>query len=119
MVAHLLVAAAIVSAPAAHLEEPFLSAGTGAALWPSAINCLLIGSSVALPALGLMWLVDRGGTGRLLPWLAPLGAWMAGMLALQLHCPILAHEHQWAGHFGVLVPVSLLWLVLWRLRPVD
>ena len=45
-------------------------------------------------------------------WATPFGAWLSGMLALQLHCPILGNEHQWLGHFGVLAPVLVLWMGL-------
>ena len=116
MVAHLLVAAAIVSAPPAHLVEPFASRGVGAEFIPHALSCLAVGSSVAIPVVVLMWLADRGGRSGAMKWLAPLGAWMAGMAALQLHCPILTHEHQWAGHFAVLVPVTACWFLLTRGR---
>ncbi len=114
MVAHLVVAAAIVSAPEAHSAEPFVGLGVGEHYWPSVMTCLAVGSSVAIPLLVLMWMFDRGGKGTLLPWLAPLGAWLAGMATLQAHCPIVAHEHQWGGHFGVIVPVTVVWLLLWR-----
>jgi hypothetical protein len=116
MLAHLLVAVAIVSAPPAHMAEPYVSMGTGSKLLPHALSCLAVGSSVAIPVVVLMWLVDRGGRSEAMRWLAPLGAWMAGMAALQLHCPILTHEHQWAGHFAVLAPVTLCWFLLGRGR---
>ena len=116
MLAHLLVAAAIVSAPPAHCVGSHASVGAGPEFSAHALACLAVGSSVAIPVVLLMWLVDRGGRSEAMRWLAPLGAWMAGMAALQLHCPMLAHEHQWAGHFAVLVPVTACWFLLGRGR---
>ena len=49
----------------------------------------------------------------------PFGAWLAGMAALQSHCPLLAHEHQWAGHFGLIAPVLVVWALLRRSRVGD
>lgn len=118
LLGHLIVALAIVFMPPAHLTEPYLSAGTGSMLWPCATACLSIGTSAALPVLGLILLLDRGSAMQvpLTRMLAPAGAWLGGMLVLQLHCPILAHEHQLLGHAGVLVPVLAVWALIEGLR---
>jgi hypothetical protein len=114
LIASGLVAATLVSAPFAHLAPHFLGAGTGPQLVPVALVCVATGCSVALPVLGVLLLLDRGGRSGLANALAPLAAWMAGLLALQSHCPYLAHEHQWAGHFALLGPVVVAWWLLRR-----
>ena len=71
---------------------------------PMAMGCFLWGSGLALPVLGLGWLLDRGGYaigGRVL--FAAAAAGLAGNLFLELHCAIQLPLHLLAGHATVVV----------------
>lgn len=90
--------------PAAHHDhaghpESFAAEGDG--FWPAAIQCLVYGGIVGLVIFVVLMLLDRGGavTPLVLGGLA-LGA-LVGMIALQLHCPIVDPTHRLVAHAGV------------------
>lgn len=104
--------------PPAHSAHPASLGGTGAALLPRALACLLTGLAVALPGVVLLGLGARA-TGHSLraPWvLAALGGALAGQLALQLHCPLVGSGHRVAGHALLVVVLGLVtWVLAERL----
>ena len=96
--------------PVAHAltgAHPESFEGTGADFWPRAIACLIYGSVIGLPILGLLWALGRGGKARATILFGGLTAVaLVGNIALQLHCPLVSHGHLIVGHAGV--PVALL-----------
>ena len=86
--------------PAAHYaHEASLIGGLGNQFAQRAVACLLFGLVVSLPAMGMVWLLDRQPSFR--APVATIGA-LVGNLALLLHCPIVHEEHRLAGHVTVL-----------------
>ncbi len=86
-------------------------AASGLSLWsasptlvPEAMTCFAFGAALAVPLLGVGWLLDRGGYaggGRLL--LAAGSAGLAGSLFLELHCDMQMPAHLMLGHVTVVV----------------
>jgi hypothetical protein len=101
MVLCALAAAAPALLAPAQLIHPASLGGTGADFWPRAGACFLVGSLLGLAAVAAVVALDRAlGWQKLL-----LGALvgMTGMLALQLHCPLVHAGHLWVGHAGIFV----------------
>lgn len=100
--------------PVAHVLHPASSAASGALFWKQAAACFGFGSVFAMFATVGLGVLSRNGVRRWLP--GPLGVWAAGLTgltALYLHCPITGHDHLWAGHATIIVP---LLAVAWWLR---
>lgn len=109
IVATIAAAAILVSLPEAHHAHPRSLGGLGAELLPKALGCFVFGSACALPAwFGLRWLARDGDRPGARATLAAVGAAVVGMVAVFLHCPIVAHAHLWLGHMMVMVPL-LAW----------
>lgn len=110
----LVVSVGLAALPPAHSAHPASLGGTGAALVPRALACLGVGAGVALPGLLVLGLGARA-TGHSLraPWVlgAAAGA-LAGQLALQLHCPVVASGHRLLGHALLVVILGLATLLL-------
>lgn len=93
--------------PMADEVHPLGLEGTGDALVPMALGCLGYGLAIAAPVLLVAWVLDRGEhRGRPRVRLAAAGAGLAGLIGLELHCPVQAHEHLMIGH----APLVLLML---------
>ncbi len=103
-----LVAVVMASLPSV---ESNLSIASGDALAHAPL-CFLLGTACAVPTwIGLRLLArdgDRLGARADVVAAASAGV---GAFAVYLHCPIVAHEHLWAGHVAIL---ALPWL--WALR---
>jgi hypothetical protein len=125
LAAALLVAAIVVigtdiALPPAHAVPAASLAETGADFARRAAGCLSVGFLIGLPALLAAGWLDRtrharGATG----WLSPLLAAVAGYLALDLHCPLVARAHLLVGHAGLLLVFPVLVIVLRRFRRVS
>ncbi len=81
--------------------------------------CLIVGSLMALAAMGVVWLFQRDG--RSSPWRLLAAAAAGGLTsfaALQLHCPSHDVEHMLFEHAGVgfLVAAAALGVSAWRRR---
>ncbi len=96
------------SAPA-HRAHPASLEGAGDDFSVRAMLCLTWGLAVSLPLFGAVWLGMRGNN-RLseLPASVWVTAGLFGVLALQLHCPIVHPEHLIAGHSTVVLTVVFL-----------
>jgi len=95
-------AALVSSLPAAHeLHEASLHpSGSGGHFVRLAAGCLSMGLVWSLPVLLAFRLVSQK------PWLgvtAYAASGLTGVVALQLHCPIVGPSHLLAGHFSVLL----------------
>ena len=111
--AAILIPFAIAAAPAAHGAHLASLAGAGSDLVPRAAQCFLFGSALALPALALLWALDRGGHRALPTALASAGAaGLMGIVALELHCPITHPIHLMAGHAAVCATLVLAYAVV-------
>ena len=111
----------VAAAPAAHSLHPASLGGTAADLVPRALQCFAFGTALALPALCLLWALDRGGHGSWPPALAAAGAaGLTGILALELHCPLTHPAHLVAGHatVGAALVVSYGLVIWFRRRAV-
>lgn len=101
----LVLCALAVTAPAllapAHLIHPASLAGTGDDFWRRAGACFLVGSLLGLAAVAAVVSLDRAAGWQKLLLGALVG--MTGMLALQLHCPLVHAGHLWVGHAGIFV----------------
>lgn len=88
----------------AHAAHPASLEGLGEALVPRAVACLSFGTLCALPVFALLVASDRSsGKIRRTVRLSAVAAAVVGVLALQVHCPIVHVEHLRAGHTTVLV----------------
>ena len=101
----------IVTLPPAHTAHGASLVGRGDDLWPRAGACIAVGSSVGVPMILVLALLDRraGGAPRLF---ALAAAAVLGLAALQMHCPIVSRHHQWVGHLGLALPLSCVWAIL-------
>lgn len=90
--------------PMAHDAQPESLGGLGTELWPRAIGCLLYGAICGLPLVGVLVGVSRT---ELRPgWRMATGlacAGLAGLFALQVHCPITQPPHLQLGHGPVVL----------------
>lgn len=94
--------------PMAEEVHPMGLKGGGSELVPMALTCLGYGLAIAVPVLLVAWVLDRGEhRGRPRVRLAAAGAGLAGLIGLELHCPVQLHEHLMIGH-APLVVVMLL-----------
>jgi hypothetical protein len=113
----LLLPFAIAAAPAAHLAHPASIAGAEASLLSTALPCFLFGAAFGLPVLLLLLAASRGGvrawTALLLPAAA---AGLAGILVLELHCPITHPPHLTLGHATIGLALAGVLLVITALR---
>ncbi|MEM9462374.1 MAG: hypothetical protein AAGF11_49960 [Myxococcota bacterium] len=99
----------------AHQDHPASLGGTGPDLWRAAAVCLGLGTAMGLPLVPWLTALRRQGEGWSQPTLlAAVGAGITGVLAIFMHCPIVAPEHLLLGHATVLVPFVVLGL--WGLR---
>jgi hypothetical protein len=96
----------VAAAPAAHLAHPASISGP-------ALPCFLLGCALALPALVLLWALDRGGheswTGALA---SAAAAGLVGVLGIDLHCPVTDPAHLLAGHATIAVAFLLGYALL-------
>jgi hypothetical protein len=76
----------------------------------SAVACFFFGSALALPIIAVVASLGRRGRGlagfALLPAVA--GA-LAGLIGLELHCPITSPSHLLAGHAPIALVLPLVW----------
>ena len=108
--------------PPAHDLNPVSRSGVGPALVPVAKACFFAGLAAGLPLLVLLFLLDRGGHragARAL--LAAAATGLAGLVALELHCPITMSPHLLLGHAPLVVALvcgygGLRWAMLARTR---
>ncbi|MHC4957821.1 MAG: hypothetical protein ACYTGN_05545 [Planctomycetota bacterium] len=105
--------------PEAHHERllhPESFADEGTQFWARAAACLVFGSLLALPFIAAVVLLDRRDgldRGRALQLAFAGGA--LGNLGLLLHCPLVSHDHIFAGHASVPVFLALLLCTfVWR-----
>ena len=99
--------------PQAHTDHPASLAGAGPDLWPLAAGCFFMGVLIAAPIVLIAWIIDRQSTFRTSRGvLIALCASLAGLIALQSHCPITHPTHLLAGHTTVSLAAMLLGGVL-------
>lgn len=102
--------------PAAHGEQAASLVGAGPDLAKRALACLGWGLACAAPVLVAMTLVERQPDprpGRDAVFAAAAGT--AGLLALQLHCPITQPIHLLAGHAPVVLAALAMFVGARRL----
>jgi len=88
----------------AHHAHPDSLGGTGPALVPRALACLVTGAVLGAPMLLWMRAIGRHpGRFGLPPGVAALLAGLVGAVAVFLHCPLVAPQHLLLGHSMVLV----------------
>lgn len=107
---------ALSALPAAHTAHPASLAGAGDDLVSRAVACFLHGSMLALPLALFLALLGRG-TRRLVRYAvlpAAAGA-LAGLVSLNLHCPLTAPVHLLAGHAPIVLVLVLLAVAVVRL----
>lgn len=92
--------------------------GGGASLLPMAFTCFAYGVVIAVPVLLVAWVLDRGEhRGRPRVRIAAVGAGLAGLFGLELHCPVQLQEHLMIGHAPVVLAVLAATLLLsWARR---
>jgi len=89
-------ALALMPMPSAEVPE-------GAAM-AAALGCLMYGLAIAAPVLLVAWVLDRGSwRGRPSVRYAASAAGLAGLVGLQLHCPVHHAEHLMVGHLPVVL----------------
>ncbi len=98
--------------PQAHGQHPAsLAGGLGSSEFAArAAGCFGFGAVMALPLVGALVLLHRGGIRR-----APMigvSAGVSGALAVMLHCPITHAAHLVAGHATVAVGVAIAALAI-------
>ncbi len=103
-------------------HAPLAYAPPGKSFLHMAFGCFAFGTVLALPALVLLWMVDRVGhrSFRLALLAAAIGG-LVGNLALQIHCPVTDPDHLLLGHATiglVFGGVYAAWLAL-RTSPVG
>lgn len=95
--------------PAAHTADPASLAGAGDDLVRRAVACFVYGSLIALPLALLLALLGRGARRRVRLALLPAAAGaLAGLVSLNLHCPLTAPVHLLAGHAPIVLVAVLL-----------
>ena len=103
--------------PAAHTLHPASLAGAGADLGRRAIACLMYGLACGAVMSLYLLLVRRDDR--------PPGVWttlgagaagLAGVAALQVHCPITQPVHLLLGHGPVVLVMLGVWALAWRVR---
>ena len=96
--------------PLVNDAHPIPMAGVGEDLAPPAVACSTWGLAAGVPSLVMLGLGERlGGCAWWRDALFGLAAGLAGLVALQLHCPATQPAHLLAGH----APVVAAWVVLW------
>lgn len=90
----------VVALPPAHADHPASLLGVGEDLIPRAVACFALGAAWGIPIMLLGILAGR--TSRPAPTLFALAA-LAGMIGLQLHCPLVSPAHLFAGHATVTI----------------
>lgn len=114
--------AVLAALPMAHANHP-ASLG-GADVIKPAMACLVYGTLLSAPVAVLAFALGRAQRPSLaMGMLVIVGSALAGVLALQIHCPITERVHLLAGHATVPLLLGLLYLAAraaWRrrLRPV-
>jgi len=108
--------ALVSSLPEAHALYEGSLRGTGDDFLPLAAACLAFGLICGAPVLVAFRLVSQK------PWLGPtayLASALTGVVALQLHCPMVGPAHLLGGHFSVVVVflAAIGVLALLRRRP--
>jgi hypothetical protein len=93
--------------PMAHSAHAASLAGAGADLVPRALACFSFGSALALPLVLLLSGMERGVSPRA-RWLVGAGGGLAGVAAVELHCPITQPVHLVLGH----ATLAVAWLAL-------
>lgn len=97
--------------PAAHQSHPASLVGGGDDLAKRALACLMLGLVLSLPILLACWLLERRGH---VVTSAVTAAGLAGVVGLQLHCPIVTNVHLVAGHATVVFALMVLTIPLLR-----
>lgn len=104
--------------PEAHAlieAHPESFAGAGADLVPRALACFFYGIATALPALALIFLLDRSD--HRTPARMLMAAALAGLsanLTLLLHCPLVTRSHLLLGHATIPLAFGMLALFTYR-----
>ncbi len=104
--------------PMADELHPLGLEGGGLDLVPMALKCLGYGVAIAVPILLVAGVLDRGEhRGRPRVRLAAVGAGIAGLVGLELHCPIQLQEHLMIGHAPIVLAMLVAATVLsWARR---
>lgn len=107
---------ALSALPTAHTAHHASLAGTGDDLVRRAVACFLFGSLLALPLALFLALLGRGARRlvRLAVLPAAAGA-VAGLVSLNLHCPLTSPVHLLAGHAPIVLVMVLLVAAVYRL----
>jgi len=104
--------------PLAHPETAESVSGGGSAFILDALMCWAFGIAIALPVVIAFWILDRSVRPTRAPaLLAGLGAGLAGVAGLQLHCPINIQTHLLLGHTTVVLSLLGAGLLFLRVRP--
>jgi hypothetical protein len=97
-----------------HTEGP--AAGSGPAFWKQCGHCLMMGTMMGLPVLGLALLLRRAKVdGASIGALAGVAGGLTAYLTLHIGCTISDPAHVIGGHAGVLLVLGVL-AALWRWR---
>ncbi|PKN58905.1 MAG: hypothetical protein CVU56_02870 [Deltaproteobacteria bacterium HGW-Deltaproteobacteria-14] len=90
--------------PQAHAGHPASLLGVGSDFLPRAIGCLVWGLVMGTPTAIIAFLARRDGGGEPRRDLLLAGAaGLAGVIALEMHCPITDGDHLLVGHVSVVV----------------
>ena len=110
--AALVLSIVVAGLPAAHALHSESLLGVGDDFLPRAAACFIFGLVCGAPIVVAMRLLDPAPLLR--PTALVFGG-LVGMIALQLHCPLVSSKHLFAGHASVVgLVVVLAGFVLWR-----
>ena len=106
----------LVLLPMAHSAHPASLLGAGDDFWPAALTCFAVGSTLAVPTLGLLMFTSRRHSALEAIVLMALASALSGYIAIYMHCPMTSPLHLAGGHASITIAflsvsgVVVLWL---------